>query len=356
MSNPFVQLTLVKLREYTREPEAMFWVFVFPVLMTCALGIAFSDSGAAAIRVGVLSPSTSLGAGPSTPLGASAGLVATLDADPRIDATALSPEQAAAQLRDGAIALVVVPGAGGAVGYRFDRTRPESSVARFTVDEVLQRASGRADAFTPADDLVALPGSRYIDWLVPGLLGMNVMMTGLWGIAFSIGMARTKKLIKRLSATPMRRSHFLGAQVAGRLVFLPIEAGVLIVFAHYVFGVPVRGSWLLLSGVVLLGAVSGAALSLFVASRARSFEAISGLINIAIVPMWILSGVFFSSSHFPAAIQPFVQALPLTALNDALRSVMLAGDGFGAIAHEVAILSAWTIVCFGLTLRIFRWQ
>jgi ABC-type multidrug transport system permease subunit len=169
-------------------------------------------------------------------------------------------------------------------------------------------------------------------------------------------MARTKKLIKRLSATPMRRSHFLGAQAAGRLVFLPLEAGVLIAFAHYVFGVPVRGSWLLLSAVVLLGAVSGAALSLFVASRARSFEAISGLINIAIVPMWILSGVFFSSAHFPDVIQPFVQALPLTALNDALRAVMLAGDGFGAIAHEVAILSAWTIVCFGLALKIFRWQ
>lgn len=349
-ANPFLQLTLVKLREYTREPEAMFWVFVFPVLMTCVLGIAFRDSSRAEIAVGVLAAP----AGPAT--GEAGALIATLDADPRIAARAVTAEQSGPLLRDGAIALLVVPSAGGGAGYRFDRTRPESAVARFTVDDVLQRAAGRADAFTAADDLVELPGSRYIDWLVPGLLGMNVMMTGLWGIAFSIGMARTKKLIKRLSATPMRRGHYLGAQIAGRLSFLPLEAGVLIVFAHVVFGVPVRGSWVLLSLLILLGAVSSAALSLFVASRARSFEAISGLINVAIVPMWIFSGVFFASSHFPGAIQPFVQALPLTALNDALRGVMLAGDGFGAVAHEIAILSAWAVVCFGLALRIFRWQ
>jgi ABC-2 type transport system permease protein len=353
MSSPFVQLTLVKLREYTREPEAMFWVFVFPVLMTLALGIAFRDSGRGEIRVGVLASDSA-----PAPAGAgSASLAATLDADPRIAAVEVPAGQAGALLRDGAIALIVVPGAdAGDVTYRFDRTRPESSVARFTVDEVLQRASGRADAFTPREDLVELPGSRYIDWLVPGLLGMNVMMTGLWGIAFSIGMSRTRKLIKRLSATPMRRGHFLGAQMAGRLLFLPLEAGVLLVFARYAFDVPVRGSWPLLAAVVLLGAVSASALALLIASRARSFESISGLINVAVVPMWILSGVFFSSAHFPDVLQPFVQALPLTALNDALRAVMLAGDGFGAIAHEIAILSAWTVVCFGLALKIFRWQ
>ena len=92
------------------------------------------------------------------------------------------------------------------------------------------------------------------------------------------------------------------------------------------------------------------------ASRAKTFEAISGLINLAIVPMWILSGVVFSSANFPDVIQPFIQALPLTALNDALRAVMLAGDGFGAVAHEIAILATWAVVCFALALKIFRWQ
>jgi ABC-2 type transport system permease protein len=331
--SPFLQLTLVKLREYTREPEAMFWVFVFPVLMTCALGIAFRDSSGAEINVGV----TGFNA---------ASVVSTLDADPRIKARAVTQGEAATLLRDGEIALLVEAHDMVPPSYRFDRTRPESGVARFTVDEVLQRSAGRADVFAPRDELVELPGSRYIDWLVPGLRG----------IAFSIGMSRTKKLIKRLSATPMNRGHYLAAQLAGRLIFLPLEAGVLIVFAHYAFDVPVRGAWWLIALLVLLGAVSSGALSLFVASRARSFEAISGLINLAIVPMWILSGVFFSSSNFPDVIQPFIQALPLTALNDSLRAVMLAGDGFGSVAHEIAILSAWAIVCFGLALKIFRWQ
>jgi ABC-2 type transport system permease protein len=154
----------------------------------------------------------------------------------------------------------------------------------------------------------------------------------------------------------MNRGHYLAAQLAGRLLFLPLEAGILIVFAHYAFGVPVRGSLWLLALLVFLGAVSSGALSLFVASRARSFEAISGLINLAIVPMWIFSGVFFSSANFPDVIQPFIQALPLTALNDALRAVMLAGDGFGAVAHDVGILTAWAIVCFAAALKIFRWQ
>ena len=341
-TSPFVQLTLVKLREYTREPEALFWVFAFPVLMTLALGIAFKGGDASEVRVAVIR-----GDG-------SAPLASILDADPRVAAAEVDALSAARLLRDGEIAMAVIPGE--PIAYRFDRTRPESAVARFTVDDVLQRAGGRRDAFTPREELLAVPGSRYIDWLVPGLLGMNLMMTGVWGIGFSIGMSRAKKLLKRLTATPMRRAHFLGAQIAGRLIFLPVEAGVLLAFAALVFGVPMAGAWWLLASLAVLGAVMGASLSLLVASRAKSFEAVSGLINLATLPMWIFSGVFFSSANFPDALQPFVQVLPLTALNDALRAVMLAGAGVRDIGHEIAILAGWTVACFGTALKIFRWQ
>ena len=343
--NPFVQLTLVKLREYTREPESMFWVFMFPVLMTLALGVAFKDGDTAEVRVAVLEQQ------------ASAELAAALDADPRIIAAEADAGTAAKLLRDGEVALVVVPaGPDGAVSYRFDRTRPESAVARFTVDDALQRAAGRSDAFTAREELISLPGSRYIDWLVPGLLGMNVLMTGIWGISFSIGMSRAKKLLKRLTSTPMRRAHYLGAQIAGRLTFLPIEAGILVLFAAFAFGVPMAGPWWLLAGVTVLGAVMGASLSLLLASRARSFEAVSGMINVVTLPMWIFSGIFFSSANFPAAIQPFIQALPLTALIDALRGVMLAGAGIREVWHEIAIMAGWTVSCFAVALKIFRWQ
>ena len=344
--SPFVQLTLVKLREYTREPESLFWVFAFPVLMTLALGIAFSGGETSEVRAGVVID----GAGAAS----AARLTQTLDADPRIAVIEVPAARSHALLRDGEAAVIVEPG--DPVTYRFDPTRPESAVARFTVDEVLQRADGRRDAFTPGEQPVVVPGGRYIDWLVPGLLGMNVLMTGVWGIAFTLGMARAKKLLKRLSSTPMKRAHFLGAQIAGRLLFLPIEAGVLLVFARVAFDVPVEGSWLLLAAIIVLGAVMGGALSLLIASRARSFESVSGLINFATLPMWIFSGVFFASANFPDVMQPFIQALPLTALIDALRAVMLAGAGAVEIAHEIAIMAAWASGSFALGLRIFRWQ
>lgn len=344
--NPFVQLTLVKLREYTREPEALFWVFAFPVLMTLALGIAFRGGTTAEVRVGVVQDGANAASATQ--------LADTLDADPRIAVVGVPSAGSHALLRDGTVAVVVEPG--DPVTYRFDPTRPESAVARFTVDDVLQRAGGRRDAFTPGEQPVVIPGGRYIDWLVPGLLGMNVLMTGVWGIAFTLGMSRAKKLLKRLSSTPMKRAHFLGAQIAGRLLFLPIEAGVLLVFARLAFDVPIEGSWLLLTATIILGAVMGGALSLLIASRARSFESVSGLINFATLPMWIFSGVFFASANFPEVMQPFIQVLPLTALIDALRAVMLAGAGAADIVHEIAIMGAWALVSFAVALRIFRWQ
>ena len=344
--NPFVQLTLVKLREYTREPESLFWVFAFPVLMTLALGIAFRGGATTEVRVGVVQDGAHAAS--------AAQLTNMLDADPRIAAVGVPSAGSQALLRDGKVAVVVEPG--DPVTYRFDPTRPESAVARFTVDDVLQRAGGRRDAFTPDEQLVIIPGGRYIDWLVPGLLGMNVLMTGVWGIAFTLGMSRAKKLLKRLSSTPMKRAHFLGAQIAGRLLFLPIEAGVLLLFARLAFDVPIEGSWLLLTAIIILGAVMGGALSLLIASRARSFEAVSGLINFATLPMWIFSGVFFASANFPEVMQPFIQALPLTAMVDAVRGVMLEGATLAAVGGEVAIVAAWGALSLLVAVRIFRWQ
>ena len=344
-ASPLVQLTLVKLREYLREPEALFWVFAFPVLLTLGLGIAFRSGGETAARVGVVQ--TADGSQRQV-------LLEAIGRDPRLVVREIREVDAGSALRDGEIALAVIPT--DPPTYRYDPTRPESAAARFLVDEVLQRASGRQDAFAPVDDRVVVPGSRYIDWLVPGLLGMNVMMTSLWGIGFSIGMSRARKLLKRLAATPMNKATFLAAQVLGRLTFLAFEAGILLVFARFVFGMPMLGSWLLVALLTLLGAVAGAALSLLVASRARTVEGVSGLINIVVLPMWLFSGVFFSSANFPDVMQPFIQALPLTALNDALRDVMLGGAGLVEVSSEMAILAAWIVVPFAIALKLFRWQ
>jgi ABC-type multidrug transport system permease subunit len=224
------------------------------------------------------------------------------------------------------------------------------------VDAALQHAAGRADAFTPRRMELTEPGARYVDFLVPGLLGMNLMGTGMWGIGFSLVVARNGNLLKRLVAAPVRRGHLLAAQIISRLVFLVPEAGALLVFAHLVLGVPLRGSVVLLAGVAVLGALAFSGLGLLTAARPRTIEGISGIMNLVMVPMWIFSGIFFSNDRFPAALQPMVQALPLTALNDALRAVMLDGSGLGSIVSELALLAAWGVVSFGLALKFFRWQ
>jgi len=340
--HPLVQLTLARMREFYREPEAIFWVFGFPLVLAFALGIAFRNRGPGELKVAVL----------RTP-GDSAIAVA-LDRSPALVAAVLDSAEARAQLRTGRIALLVVPGE--PIVYRYDSTRTESRLARLEADEVLQRARGRPDVASVRDERVVEPGSRYIDFLIPGLLGMNLMGSGLWGVGFSVVQARTKKLLKRFMATPMRRSHYLTSFVLSRLLFLFLEIAALVGFGWLMFRVGVRGSLVSLALVTVLGALSFAGLGMLVASRARTIEAVSGLMNLVMLPMWILSGTFFSYARFPDAVQPFVKALPLTALNDALRAVMIDGTGLLRLGAPLAIVAGWGAVSFVVALKIFRWR
>jgi ABC-2 type transport system permease protein len=157
------------------------------------------------------------------------------------------------------------------------------------------------------------PGSRYIDFLIPGLLGMNLMGSAIWGLGFAIVDARRKKLMKRLMATPMPRHYYLLSFVLSRLLLLVVEVGVLLGFGALVFQVPVRGSMLELGALCVLGSLAFSALGLLIASRVQTIEAVSGLMNTVMMPMWIVSGVFFSAQRFPDALQPVIKALPLTA-------------------------------------------
>ena len=339
---PLVQLSLARMREFVREPEAIFWVFGFPIVMAFALGIAFRNRGPGELRVAV-----ARGAGDSA-------LAATLDRSPRLAAVVLDSAAARLQLRTGRVVLLVVPG--DPLVYRYDSTRTESRLARLEVDEELQRARGRSDVVVVRDERVTEPGSRYIDFLIPGLLGMNLLGSGIWGVGFAVVQARQKKLLKRFMATPMTKSDYLLAFILSRLVFLFVEVVALIGFGWLVFGVGVRGSWLLLAGVTVLGSLAFAGLGLLVASRARTIEGVSGLMNLVMLPMWILSGTFFSYARFPDAMIPFVKALPLTDLNDALRAVMIDGASAAQIAAPLGVVALWGVVSFALALKIFRWR
>ena len=341
-SHPLVELTMARLREIFREPEALFWAFIFPILMSVAMAVAFPSSDSAPVPVGVRQ-----GEGAEA---LRASLAASKSVAPRI--VAAGEEEAA--LRDGDVDLVVVPGT--PPTYRYDPGRAESRAARLVLDDALKRAGGRADPWTAVEQHVTVPGSRYVDWLIPGLVGMGIIATSVWGIAFSIVQARMRKLLKRMVASPMRKSHYLLAQVLARLLFLLPEVAIPLLFGRYVIGMPLRGSLVALTVVSLVGALSCGAIGLLAASRTKTFEAVSGLVNLILLPMWIASGVFFSASRFPDALQPFVQALPLTALVDALRAVVLEGATLPAVGGELAILAFWGIVPFVIALKIFRWR
>ena len=344
--HPLVELTTMRVREFLREREAVFWVFIFPVLMTFALGIAFRntapDKTFVAIEADAANPSVS-------------ELANVLAHSPEISSSVLPPEEAARALRSGKVAIVIKPG-NDSYSLHFDPTRPESRTARLIVDDVLQRAKGRTDVVTVGEERITETGARYVDFLVPGLIGMNLMGSGLWGLGFTVVIARSRKLLKRFAATPMRRSHYLLSFILSRLVFLFLEVGAVVIFAWLVFGFTVRGSWLGLSLIVLLGGFTFSGIGLLVAARPTTIEGVSGLMNFIMLPMWLLSGTFFSSERFPQVFQPFIKALPLTALNTLLRSVMNEGAPLWANWIQVTILLAWLLISFVVALKIFRWQ
>jgi ABC-type multidrug transport system permease subunit len=340
--SPLLELTSAKMKEFLREPEAVFWVFAFPMVLAIALGFAFRAKGPDQIPVGVVDGDRA------------AAAMAALSHAPGLLVRRYAPVPGREALRTGRISLLVE--AGPPAVFHFDETRPDSRIARLEAGDALQRAAGRRDVVEIRSEKVTEKGSRYIDFLIPGLLGMNLMGTGIWSIAFSVTTARSRRILKRLVATPMRRSQYLLAQILGRLLFLLPEIVILVGIGWGLFGVAVRGSIPLFLAVCLLGAMAFCGMGLLIASRVTTVEGASGLANVTLMPMWLLSGVFFSSDRFPDAVQPLINLLPLTALNQALRGVMTEGRGLASILSQLAIVTTWGLVSFVVALKIFRWR
>jgi ABC-2 type transport system permease protein len=336
------ELTLTRFRLFVREPSAVFWTFGFPILLSIALGIAFRNRPPEAVQVAI-------------ERGSGADGIALALQSPRVKAQIVDAQTARQELRTGKVSLVVVTGHPPRT-YRYDETRPGGRLARLLVDDLLQRSEGRRDPTPVADDRVTEIGARYVDFLIPGLVGFNLMSSGMWGLGYVIVEMRTKKLLKRMLATPMRRGDFLLSFVAVRALFVFVEVPVLFAFARAAFGLRVAGSPVLLIAIALLGAVAFAGLGLLVASRARNTETVGGLVNLVILPMSVGSGVFFSTSNFPDSIQPLLRVLPLTALNDALRAVANEGAGMLEVRSQIALLAAWTVASFAGALTLFRWS
>ena len=333
------QLTMVRFRLMVREPELIFWVFFFPILLAVGLGIAFRNRPADVLQVGATT----------------AQLTQALAANKGLTAETMDEAEGTHELATGKILFLAIQRADG-VAYKYDDTNPDARTARLLADRAVQTAAGRKDAVRTANELEHESGARYIDFVVPGLLGMNLMGSAMWGLVFAIVEARHKKLLKRLVASPMPKWQYLASFFLSRLGLLVVEVGVFLGFARLAFHVPFRGPLWVLALLCILSSLVFSALGLLVSSRAKTTEAVSGLMNLVMLPMWILSGIFFSETRFPAAIQPLVRALPLTAVNDALRGNMLQGMGLEQLIAPVAILVAWTVAAFTVSLRIFRWR
>ena len=338
-----VELTRVRVLLFLREPEAVFWVFVFPLVLAAVLGFAFRESGPAPGRVGILSD------------GRSSALAELLERDLELELIALEDsEEAQRKVQGGSIDLLVKPGT--PPELVFDPQRSEAVAARLRVLRALdlEASGGRAAevTMTPQEG----EGSRYIDFLFPGLLGMNLMGTGMWGIGFAIADIRRRKLLKRLLVTPMTRSSFFLSFLLSRLVFLVMEVVVLCCLGTWLLGVPFRASLVPFALLSVLGSFTFAGLGLLAASRAKTIEAVSGLLNLVMMPMWLASGVFFSYERFPEWTHSFLKLLPLTALNDGLRGMLLEGEGLGEHLGALLVLVLWALGSFLVALKIFRWE
>jgi ABC transporter DrrB family efflux protein len=348
--------------ELKREPEVVFWVFIFPLLLAGGLGIAFRNKPADVASVVVID-----GPGAQKTLAMLENSEQSAQqsseqsskhdnsAHSIVRATILDRDAALKSFHFGKFDLAVESNPDGSFTYYYDPARPESVLSRAEIDAALQSAAGRKDSIATSSHSSSEPGSRYIDFLIPGLLGMNLMNSGMWGVGFALVEMRQRKLLKRFVATPMRRSDFLLALSSSRLVLMVIEVGLLLGFGVIAFHMRVEGSVLSVLVLASVGAVAFGGVGLLTACRAQKIESVSGLINLVMMPMWIFSGVFFSYQKFPAAAHPFIKALPLTALNDALRAIIIEGATLSSQSGRLLVLAIWGGLSFILALRWFRW-
>ncbi len=344
--HPLKELVKARLREFYREPGIVFWVFGFPLLMAVGLGAAFRSKEVPIPVIAVVVDSEDAQA---------KSLTAALLESSQVKARLLSPVEASDQLARTNVDLVVRIQKDG-VEFRFDPKKETGPVARMVTDAVLQKSQGRTDPLHTSDKKVTEKGSRYIDFLIPGLIAMNLMGSSMWGVGFNLVVARKRKLLRRYAVTPMRRSHFLFSYFVSRAMFLILELGLLVTFGSLMFGTNVQGDFLSLFLTAVIGAAAFAGISLTIGARLDNTETANGWMNFVQLPMYVLSGTFFSYERFPEWMHTLCELLPLTALTNALRAIYNQGAGILSLGPELLVLLVWGGLGFLVALRSFRWQ
>ncbi len=341
---PLVELVKARLREFYREPAIVFWVFVFPLLMAVGLGVAFRSKATPVPVIGVV---VEEGEKPSK-------LERALLSSKKVRARPMPFSEAKRELARTKVDLVV--DVKKRSRFYFDPKQDAGPVAKLITDDVIQEAAGRKDLVKSQDELVDEKGSRYIDFLIPGLIGMNLMGSSMWGVGFNLVVARKRKLLRRYAVTPMKRLHFLLSYFASRSLFLVVELTLLVAFGIAMFGTEVQGDYVSLFLASVLGAAAFAGISLMIGARLDNTETANGWMNFVQLPMYVLSGTFFAYERFPDWMHTPIEMLPLTALVNAVRSIYNEGASLIQLGPELGVLAFWCLLGFAVSLRTFRWQ
>lgn len=332
-------------RDYLRTPEAVFWTYGFPFVMTIVLGLAFSGGGAEPSRIGVL------GSG----FDAAVGIERSAAETDELQVVRFADEESARRaLIAGRIELVL----GGDIAnpiLDLDPRRPGSELAELRVDRRLSIARGVDPGPEVDRHEIVEPGGRYVDFVLPGLIALNVLGAGVYGIGYNIVQMRSRNLFRRLWVTPVGRAEFLLGFLGARGVLALIPPFVILLFGSVAFGVPVRDGLPMFALLVLAGAASFSGLGMLISSRARTLEAVSGLMNFVMLPMWLLGGAFFSTAKFPETVQPLLRAVPLSWLCDGFRDALLGAEVHVDQWTAVGLLFGFGVLCFGIATRVFRW-
>jgi ABC-type multidrug transport system permease subunit len=354
MNKPFLNLVALQFKEFFREPEIIFWAFVLPIVLSWLLGIAIGSGGGTGAGKAAVIESPGATADYWTSWIACAR--DTSRGERAIDFPILTRDEAILALKKGEISLFIerVPGSE-AVRYSFDARSGEAQMTYLMIERALDgaRPSARAPAAVVA---LRIQGTRYVDFLVPGLLAMDIMSSALWGIGWALIEIRIKKLLRRMAATPMHKSMFLASHFVTRLIVNALEFVALFVFVYFYFGVRIQGSVPALVAIFIAGNMAFAGLSILMSSRTANPRVGNGLINAITFPMTLLSGVFFSYHHFPEWAIPIVRKLPLTMLADSIRSIFNEGAGFAQVALPASVLAGLGAIFFYAGMKIYKWN
>jgi ABC-2 type transport system permease protein len=366
--NPMIQLILIHFREFVREPGIIFWSVIFPIAMAWVLGIAFSKQSELIQQIVLIENIRD----PYPPfrefLNDAKQITKEIHGENLscFEKTMISDKLGKTSYRfistdwDHGILLLkrgqvnlILKEYPDSLQYFFDPLNPSAKTNFILLSSSINNEKLVYETATISP--LTQKGNRYIDFLIPGLLALGAMNSLLWGISYALIEMRSKKLMRRMVATPMKKSEFLISFFVARLSIAIIEALILCTFAYFYFRISLQGSFLALATIFLAGNIAFSGLAILISSRTANSRIGTGLINMVTMPMMILSGIFFSYYNFPDFAIPIIQKMPLTMMADSMRAVFIEGAGIKQIAVNSSVLTALGTCCFLIGLKIYKW-